>query len=204
MSSFEDKVIAITGAASGIGLATAIHFLTNGALISIADANQSGLHQALFDLEKACPGSSEHILPTVLDVRNTAAVTAWMTHTIEKFGRLDGAANLAGVIGTSTLNGRTIKNIDDQDWDFVLGVNLTGVKNCVRSELQVMRDGGSIVNAASSVGLVGFPKSAAYAVSKAGVISLTKTAAKEEGARGIRVNAIAPYVRPPCLLCLRC
>lgn len=136
------------------------------------------------------------MLPTVLDVRNSAAVDAWVIHTIERFGKLDGAANLAGITGSGLLCGRPTRELDDQDWDLVLGINLTGVKNCVRGELKAMREaeGGSIVNAASVAGLKGDVGASCYAVSKAGVIALTKCAAKEEAPRGIRVNAVAPYV----------
>lgn len=193
MSDFFGKVIAITGGASGIGLALAELLISKGCIVSIADADRSALHHAVLDIEKAFPGTSDKVLPVELDVRKPGAVDIWLKDTVDRFGRLDGAANLAGVT-PKPANGHPIRELDDKDWDTLIAVNLTGLKNCVKSELGLMQSGASIVNASSVAGLRGQHNYTAYSVTKAGVIALTKCAAKEEGPRGIRINAIAPYV----------
>ena len=107
-----------------------------------------------------------------------------------------GAANLAGVIGKGRKLGTRqgqLKDMEDSEWNRVVNINLNGVKNCMRAELRNMTlEGGSIVNAASVAGQQGTPFNSAYAVSKAGVITLTKSVAKEVGADKIRINAVAP------------
>lgn len=85
-----------------------------------------------------------------------------------------------------------IAELEAEEWNFVIGVNLTGVMHCLRAQMKAISDGGSIVNAASIAGLQGRPNNAAYSASKHGVIGLTKSAAKEIGARGVRVNSFAP------------
>jgi NAD(P)-dependent dehydrogenase (short-subunit alcohol dehydrogenase family) len=182
------KVIAITGAASGIGLATAKILASRGATLSLADLQEKALSQ-----------TASHILETyntlvhtfALDVRSRDAVDSWIAETVERFGRLDGAANLAGVIGKS-IGVKGVADTDEDEWDFIIAVNLTGVMHCMRAQMKVIADSGSIVNAASIAGLTGRPNNGAYAASKHGVIGLTRSAAKEIGARGVRVNSIAP------------
>lgn len=182
------KVIAITGGASGIGLATAHLLASRGALLSLADMQETGLTAAATAIK------SEHnvdVLTFVLDVRKSSEVAAWISATTSKFGKLDGAANLAGVIPKSIGVGG-IAEMDEDEWDFVIGVNLTGVMHCMREQMKVIANGGSIVNAASIAGVTGRPNNGAYAASKHGVIGLTRSAAKEIGGKGVRVNSIAP------------
>lgn len=125
------------------------------------------------------------------DVRKVDQVADWLGKTVEKFGDIHGAANLAGTIGKKHHQG-FIDTQDEDEWDLIIGVNLTGVMHCMKEELKLMKAGASIVNAASVAGLYGLPGSGAYVASKHGVIGLTKTAAKEMGSRTIRVNAVAP------------
>lgn len=119
-----------------MGLATAQLLATRGATISLADINQDGLKEAVRSLEN----SEKHIY-TVVDVRNSQSVDAWITSTVAKFGRLDGAVNMAGVITPAT----PITEVRDEDWNFSFDVNARGVFYCVRAQLRAMGDGASIV-----------------------------------------------------------
>lgn len=184
---FTGKVIALTGAASGIGLETAKLLAASGAKLSIADVREGPLNEAASSLPKGKGG----VLTAVLDVTDADAVKSWIQSTVKKFGKLDGAANLAGVIPAG-MGSERVEEMTDKDWDFVIGINLTGVKNCMRDEIGNMNEGGSIVNAASIAGIQGFSKNSAYVASKHGVVGLTRSAAKEVGDRSIRVNCIAP------------
>lgn len=183
MASLKGKVIAITGAASGIGLSTARLLASRGATLSLADLNQSGLGTALSSLE-----GSNH-LTTVVDVRKTSDIDSWISKTVKALGKLDGACNLAGV---HTGKGLPLAEESDEDWDFMMGVNGKGVFLCMRAELNNMKDGGAIVNAASIAGIRGMPNGAIYVASKHAVVGMTRSAARENGKRNIRINAIAP------------
>lgn len=187
-SSMAGKVVAITGGASGIGLATAHLLASRGASLSLADVFENGLDAASKAIKTK---HNVEILTFVLDVRKPAQVDAWITETVSKLGKLDGAANIAGVI-PKTIGVGGIAEMTVEEWDFVIGVNLTGVMHCMRAQMKSIADGGSIVNASSIAGLTGRPNNGAYAASKHGVIGLTKSAAKEIGSRGVRVNSFAP------------
>lgn len=187
-SQVQGKVIAITGASSGIAYATAHYLAKRGAKLSLADINGEPLNKIANEIKAA---HDVDVIVAQVDVRNAAEVQAWIGKTVAAFGRLDGAANLAGVIG-QTIGKVPVSECDDGDWDLNIAVNLTGVMHCVRSQLNAISDGGSIVNAASIAGQIGRPYSAAYAVSKHGVVGLTRSAAKEVGSRGVRVNCVAP------------
>jgi NAD(P)-dependent dehydrogenase (short-subunit alcohol dehydrogenase family) len=192
-TNFQGKVIAITGAASGIGLATAKMLASRGAILSLGDMNESLLQSTTKDITSA----GGQAFATTLDVRNRSAVESWISETVKREGKLDGAVNLAGVTGKQ-IGAANIEDIEDDDWDFVMDINLGGVLNCMRAEIKAIGDpkvggrGASIVNASSIAGIIGMPKNGAYIASKHAVVGLTRAAAKECGARGIRVNAIAP------------
>ncbi|OHE95085.1 hypothetical protein CORC01_09609 [Colletotrichum orchidophilum] len=181
MSSFQGKVIAVTGAGSGMGLATAQLLASRGAKLSLADINEDSLKEAISSLED----SASHMYE-VVDVRKGDVVNTWIQNTVKKFGRLDGAVNMAGVI----THAAPVAELTDEDWDFVFEVNAKGVFNCLRSQLGAMSAGGSIVSAASVFGQFGAPGNAAYCASKAAVIGLSRTAAKEN--QEIRVNCVSP------------
>ena len=186
MTSFEGKVIAVTGAASGIALALTRQLAEEGARLSLADLQEGPLNQLVDELK----GEGVNVIGTKLDVSKSQQVNDWISSTVKHFGRLDGAANIAGI----ELGFTNIEDLADETWDKMIAVNLSGVMYCVRAELRAMKNGGSIVNAASLAGIMGRPGIGAYSCSKHGVVGLTKTAAKEVGQRGVRVNAIAPYV----------
>lgn len=186
MASFKGKVIAITGAASGIGLATAKLLASRGADLSLADVQKDALETVAAEI--TAEGGS--VITTVVDVRDNGQITAWISRTVEHFGKLDLAANMAGVI---TRHNDLLQDLQQDDWDLVISINLTGIMQCMRAQLKVMQDGGAIVNAASIAGLIGRKRDSAYSASKHGVIGLTRSAAKEVGQdRKIRVNCIAP------------
>jgi NAD(P)-dependent dehydrogenase (short-subunit alcohol dehydrogenase family) len=182
------KVIALTGAASGIGYETSLLLARQGAFLSIADVNEDALKEKAAEIEAVSTG---RVLSTVVDVRKDDSVNAWIAKTVETFGKLDGAVNLAGVI-PKVINKERVEDLNNEDWHFVLDVNLHGVMYCMRAQLQNMNNKGSVVNAASICGVIGFPRNAAYTASKHAVIGLSRTAAKEVGDREIRVNCIAP------------
>ncbi|KAL6715912.1 hypothetical protein ACLMJK_006873 [Lecanora helva] len=188
MASFEGKVIAITGAASGIGLATSHLLASRGASLSIADVRQEPLEAAVTSIKQTAPNAK--IYQKTVNVTKADEVTAWLDETVNQLGGLHGAANLAGIIGT--LCEKSIQDSTNEEWDAVMNVNVRGVFNCIRAEVQRMEGPGSIVNASSIAGLMGTAMGAAYCASKHAVIGLTKCAAKEEGGRNIRVNCIAP------------
>lgn len=185
----EGKVFAITGI-SGIGLAVARQLLAQGANVALADVSPDALGSATAQFSD----THDRIMTTVVDVSNRAQVDSWIEVILERFGRLDGAANMAGVIGKH--HGiRELKDQDDDEWDLIMRVNVTGLMYCLRAEVNAMTNsgkGGSIVNAASIQGTKGFPKHAAYSTSKHAVIGLTRNVAKEAAKDGIRVNAVAP------------
>ncbi|KAK5712564.1 hypothetical protein LTR17_017945 [Elasticomyces elasticus] len=183
------KVIALTGAASGIGLETAKLLAGQGAHLAICDINEDVLTEKTKEILEC--STSRKVFSMPVDVREPQQVDAWISGAVKELGRLDGAVNLAGVIPKS-INIERVEDLNDEDWRFVIDVNVHGVMHCMRAQLKNMNNKGSIVNAASICGLIGFPKNAAYTVSKHAVIGLTKAAAKEVGDREIRCNAIAP------------
>jgi len=184
---FKGKVIAITGGASGIGLATAKLLGRAGAKLSLADVNEEALKKTVAALE-AAGGTAIGIK---VDVRDSDNVDSWIKQTVKKYGKLDGAVNLAGII-PKNINIDDVETLNNADWQITIDINLTGVMYSMRAEIGSMNEKGSIVNAASIGGIAGFPKNSAYTAAKHGVIGLTRAAAKEVGDRLIRVNAIAP------------
>jgi NAD(P)-dependent dehydrogenase (short-subunit alcohol dehydrogenase family) len=184
MASLRGKVIAITGAATGIGRATAKILASRGATLSLCDVNASELKKTVDSLDG---DSSSHFTASV-DVSKSDQVNSWIASTVKKFGKLDGAANIAG-IGPRV---KELRNLTDEDWSLVQSVNAAGVFYCLRAQLPQMNRGGAIVNCASVAGLGGAAGSVEYTASKHAVIGITKAAAWEEGKNDIRINAVAP------------
>ncbi|KAK9416884.1 hypothetical protein SUNI508_09356 [Seiridium unicorne] len=187
MSSFE---IAITGAASEMGLATAQPLASRGAIVSLADINKTAPEEAPASLAK--PSTEKQHIHTVVDVRDSCSVDEWIQTTVQSPGRLDGAVNMASFIKHAT----PIIESTDEDWDFIMAVNAQGIYACLRTQRKAMCAGGSIVSAASVFGQFGAPRNTAYCASKAAVISMKRTAAKEN--QHIRVNCVSPgSIRTP-------
>jgi NAD(P)-dependent dehydrogenase (short-subunit alcohol dehydrogenase family) len=185
--SVKDKVIAITGGASGIGLSTAKLVVERGGIACVADVDDKGLEDVKAWFEEK--GAKYSV--TKLDVRDRQGVDDWIAGIKEKFGRLDGAANIAGVIAPHRLSG-PVGDILDEEWDRIIGINLTGCMYCLRAQLKHIVDGGSIVNMGSIHSINAMPNCSIYGASKHGVLGLTRAAAKEYGHRNIRVNSVAP------------
>lgn len=188
--SLKGRAYAITGV-SGIGLAVARLLHSSGALVSLADISEPALKSAHEALDR-----DASVLTSIVDVTSADSVNAWIAATVEKFGRLDGAANMAGAIGKH--HGiRPLSEQDDDEWDLIMRVNVTGLMHCLRAQVRAIQAGeggrGSIVNASSIQGLRGFAMHAAYSASKHAVVGLTRSVAKEVGP-AVRVNAVAPYV----------
>ncbi|BCS27884.1 SDR family NAD(P)-dependent oxidoreductase [Aspergillus puulaauensis] len=187
--SLQGKVYVVTGGASGIGLATAKLISERGGTVCIADVNPTTLSDAESYFAAKTPAVQYTI--TQVDVSKKDQVESWMTGIVTKYQRLDGAANIAGIVGKDH-GVKAVSELDDDEWTRILSVNLTGLMYCLRAELNHIADGGSIFNMASIHSTVGIANHSAYATSKHGVLGLTRVAAKENGHREVRVNAVAP------------
>jgi NAD(P)-dependent dehydrogenase (short-subunit alcohol dehydrogenase family) len=183
---FSGKVALVTGAASGMGLATAQAFAEAGAAVVVADFKEDAVKAAAQELVAA----GHKALAVRCDVSDDAQVAAMVERTVAEFGRLDAAFNNAGVMAHIAPTADSTR----EDWDRVIGINLRGVWSCMKHELRQMerQGGGAIVNNASVGALTGNPGIASYIASKHGVVGLTRTAALEYVKRGIRVNAVNP------------
>ena len=183
---FSGKVALVTGAAAGMGLATAKAFAAAGAAVVLADYKQEEVEAAAQDLVAA----GHKALAVRCDVSDDVQIAAMVDRTVAEFGRLDAAFNNAGVMAHIA----PIADSSREDWDRVIGINLRGVWSCMKQELRQMeRQGsGAIVNNASVGALTGNPGIASYIASKHGVVGLTRTAALEYTKHGIRVNAVNP------------
>ncbi|EFL03070.1 3-oxoacyl-[acyl-carrier-protein] reductase [Streptomyces sp. SPB78] len=191
---FAGKTAFVTGAASGIGLATAQRLGRGGAKVVVADYNKDGAEAAVAALKR----EGVEAAAVAVDVTDATSVEAAVDFAVKTFGGLDLAVNNAGISGESAPTGEY--SVDN--WDRVIATNLSGVFYGMRYQIPVMAAAGkgAIVNTASILGSVGFPNAVAYSSAKHGVVGLTKTAAMEYATQGIRINAVGPgFIETPLL-----
>jgi len=181
----KDKVALITGAAQGIGWAIALLFAKEGADIAIADINIEKAEEAAKEVSKL----GRKVLALQVDVTDYSQVEEAVNKILDKFKKVDILVNNAGITRDNL-----ILRMSQEDWDKVLAVNLKGTFNCTKAVSRVMlkQHRGKIINIASIIGIIGNLGQANYSASKAGIIALTKTLAKELASRNINVNAVAP------------
>jgi NAD(P)-dependent dehydrogenase (short-subunit alcohol dehydrogenase family) len=182
----EQKIALVTGAAGAIGSAVAEAFVANGARVALADRSIEALH----DVAKRLTSAGGDVLAIEMDITNAEQVNAGVNQTIKAFGRLDIAANIAGV----SQKRADFHELSLSEFDFTLNVNVRGLLLAMQREIKAMlvAGGGSIVNIASVVSVVGVPQMAAYVASRHAIVGMTKSAALDYAARNIRINAVAP------------
>ncbi|MHB8113917.1 MAG: glucose 1-dehydrogenase [Bellilinea sp.] len=197
MNEFNGRVAIVTGASSGIGRTSALFYARDGAKVVVSDLNKDGGQETVQLIQAA--GGDAFFVKT--DVSNPSDCEELVKKTVEKYGRLDLACNNAGIGGEQNMTA----DYSIEGWQKVIGVNLSAVFYCMKYEIAEMlkAGGGAIVNMASILGQVGFAGSPAYVAAKHGVIGLTRDAALEYAAKGIRINAIGPaFISTPLISAL--
>jgi 3-oxoacyl-[acyl-carrier protein] reductase len=181
----KDRVALVTGGARGIGQAIAMTFAREGADIVVADVNLEIAQKTALEIEAL----GRKALALEMDVTNYEKVEEGINKILDKMGKVDILVNNAGITKDNLL-----LRMSQADWDAVINVNLKGTFNCIKAVTRPMikQRSGRIISIASIIGLMGNPGQANYAASKAGIIALTKTVAKELASRNINANAVAP------------
>lgn len=188
---FEGRAALVTGAGSGIGEACALMLAERGAHVLVADLHSSAAERVAGTIGQAATAFT-------VDVSDPDQCTAMVTAAVETFGRLDVAVNNAGIAGPSA----PVGEYPLDSWREVLAVHLDGAFYCCRAEISVMKaaGGGSIINMASILGSTGFQNAPAYVAAKHGMVGLTRAAALDHAADGIRVNSVGPgFIQTPLL-----
>ena len=181
----KDKVALITGGARGIGRAIGLTFAREGADIAVADVNLEIAQQTVLEIQDL----GRKAMALEMDVTNYEKVEEGVNKILDKMGKVDILVNNAGITKDNLL-----LRMSQADWDAVINVNLKGTFNCIKavSRPMIKQRSGRIISIASIIGLMGNPGQANYAASKAGIIALTKTVAKELASRNVNANAVAP------------
>ena len=181
----KDKVALVTGAARGIGREIAVSFAKEGCDIVAWDINM----QETDELARTVEGCGRKFMAQEVDITDAAKVSEAANKILDKLGKVDILVNNAGITKDNLL-----LRMSEAEWDAVIDVNLKGTFNCIKaaSKLMIKQRSGKIINIASIIGIIGNAGQANYSVSKAGIIALTKTMAKELACRNINVNAVAP------------
>jgi meso-butanediol dehydrogenase/(S,S)-butanediol dehydrogenase/diacetyl reductase len=181
---FEDRVALVSGAASGIGRATAIRLASEGASVLCVDLQPEALEETV----KSCAETGSQVESSLCDVSDPAAIEALIQQGIDRFGKLDVLCNIAGILRMDHTH-----ELELEAWNKVLQVNLTGTFLMCKAALpHLIESGGNIVNTSSTSALAGLPYGAAYASSKGGVKALTRAIAVEYAKRGVRANSVCP------------
>ena len=187
------KVCIITGAGRGIGKATALKFATEGAKVIVCDVTPEWIDETVREIRDA----DGEAMGFVVDVRDRESIARMVQSVVATYGRIDCLVNNAGIVRDAQL-----KNMTDEQFDQVIDINLKGVYNCTKAVVDVMlrQQSGVILNTSSVVGLYGNFGQTNYAASKAAVIGMVKTWARELGRKGIRANAVCPgFIQTPIL-----
>jgi len=190
----QDKIALVTGAGSGIGRAVALAFAREGARVAVADMNSAGGEETVAMVRRA---GGEAFFAWA-DVARAVDARQLVERVVKTWGRLDVACNNAGIGGESA----PTADYPDDEWQRVIGVNLTGVFFGMKHQIAAMlhTGGGAIVNISSILGQVGFANAPAYVAAKHGVVGLTRSAALEYASQGVRVNAVGPaFIHTPMI-----
>jgi NAD(P)-dependent dehydrogenase (short-subunit alcohol dehydrogenase family) len=191
MKRFENKTVLVTGAGSGIGAAAVRRLFDEGASIVAADVRKEAADKVVSEF-----GGSDRIYGVGVDISNRDQVAAFVSGAVQRFGKLDGLVNSAGIRGVGN-----VLDFDPEAWRKVLAVNLDGTFYVCQAFARAVKEAqtpGAIVNLSSAAGIRGVPNRLAYAASKYGVVGITQTMALELGPLGVRVNAVAPgMIRTP-------
>jgi NAD(P)-dependent dehydrogenase (short-subunit alcohol dehydrogenase family) len=185
---FDGKVVLITGAGSGLGQVSALQVAKEGAKLSLVDLNSKGLEETKRQVLEVAPNAE--VLLVTANVANEEEVKKYVNQTVEKYGRIDGFFNNAGIEGKQNLT----EDFGSDEFQRVIGVNLNGVFYGLKYVLKVMKEqgSGSVVNTASVGGIRGVGNQSGYSASKHGVVGLTRNSGVEYGQFGVSIKAIAP------------